>query len=152
MRKIHISNVYWEVLKVFEMLLVCVCSMQYGNIRSFWCMKTWYSSKIFMYFINLSNLIFWSQNVLIIPPDQNVSIPPDQNMSILLVNNISIGILEQFGTENYTWRLDITRILLSIFCQILLSNFANFSCLTFCAQNVQTPKTLNSMLRTLTKS
>ena len=91
MRKIHISNVYWEVLKVFEMLLVCVCSMQYGNIRSFWCMKTWYSSKIFMYFINLSNLIFWSQNVLIIPPDQNVSIPPDQNMSILLVNNISIG-------------------------------------------------------------
>ena len=29
------TNFYWEMLKVSEMLLVCVSSMQYGSIKTF---------------------------------------------------------------------------------------------------------------------
>ena len=48
---------------------------------------------MFMNFLNCSCMIFWTQNA---------SILPDQNVSILFVSNIYIlGILEQFGTENY---------------------------------------------------
>ena len=106
------TNFYWEVLKI---LLVRISSIQYGSTGTFWYRKlykkTWYSSKIFMNFINFSCLIFF------------------QNVSILLWIIYALGILEQFGAKNYTWRLDIVQ------------NLCKF-CLIFWAQNVLIPRIL----------
>ena len=54
------------------MFLVCVVGIQFGGIGTFWdrklCMKTWYSSKIFMNLANFSCAIILAQNV-VIPPN-----------------------------------------------------------------------------------
>ena len=104
--KKEITNFYW---KVSEMLLLRVSSIQYGSIGTFWKTKTWCSSKIFMNFINFSCLIFWAENVLI-SPDQNVSrYLQGKLFRFFLWIEYILGILEQFGTESYTWRLDIVQ-------------------------------------------
>ena len=38
-----------------------------------------------------------------------------------------MGILEQFGTENYTWRIEIVESLCE-FCQFFLSDFVGAKC------------------------
>ena len=59
-------------------ILVNNISIYIGNIRKVWhrklYIKTWYSSKIFVNFVNFSCLTFWTQNVSITPSPKCVNI------------------------------------------------------------------------------
>ena len=70
--KIYFKNLYkfyhfcgWFFVPK-NVLILLVNNIYIGNIRIFWikkiCMKTWYSSKIFMNFINFSFLIYYPKN------------------------------------------------------------------------------------------
>ena len=54
-----------------------------------------YILKIFANFVDLSCIVFWTQNVPI-PPDKNWSILLDQSMLIFLVNNACNGNMQIF--------------------------------------------------------
>ena len=103
------SKLYWV------MNLVCVSSIQYGSIDSFWYMKTWFISKNFMKF---SMLTVWAQNFLT---------PPGNFFIFLLWRIYILEMLEEIGA----WRIDIVRnviilrILLTSLDQNLLIIFVN---------------------------
>ena len=83
------------------MLLVCAVNIWFGSIETFW--DIWKFGK----FVNVSSMILWAQNVLILC-DQNLSKPLDQNLLILFASSVYIKkISKHFGPVHYAWRHDI---------------------------------------------
>ena len=101
---------------MLKMLLGRVGSIWFGGIKTFW--EIWGLSKIQKMFVNFTNflsVIFWTKTCSI-PPVQNFPVLLDKKWADSSCKQYIMGISKHFGTENYTWRLDIVQNL----CELCL--------------------------------